>query len=271
MRKADQPSFFDDFNDKSAAEKRRLIKNLCRGLNLYSLNPDYERDKEGALLSIPPKSGKAAQFHLIMLHGNGSNAEDMLPAITDFQNRFPDACLHAVNGYNTLDGSEFKDVPPSFRMGEHFNWAVEDASTRIHDLALRLREDKNAPDLPIILFGFSAGGFLAAQSLIEKPDLIDYAFLHSSGLVVDLKKAQKPTRKIKGKRAETLMSVEDPFLRQAWALAILPVHYWRSFRMRLKGLPHQTHITRGFAHNINEKSLSIFEKRLRKHFRQNPL
>ncbi len=242
--------------------------NIKKIINFLQSDDDGEPlSKDGGDFVIPASYNRP-KARIFMLHGILSSAKGMVGSdIVNYVLDNPDIEFHFLNGTNKKKMVELLSEEGIKELGVTkddvgFTWDQSAVDLLVQKLA-----DYN-DDVPNVLFGFSQGGFVISN-LIDKADTkIDYTFLHSSALILRHESKEKLSKEqkelLKSRSVDTLISRDDKFLKSPFALAAFPVHYWKSFKLRLKGVKTKTIISNGFGHGINKKSLKIFDKRMRK-------
>lgn len=245
--------------DEHQKETIKKIVDFLRNAEEEALTHD-----EGDFV-IPAKDGKP-KARIYVLHGVLSSAKEMITG--EFSNYIIDNPDFEYHFLNATERKELCDVLPDdmadmYTQGDYgFVWDENSVCV------IKKKLSRHSDDVPNVLFGFSQGGFVVSQIADKLPEKISYSFLHSSGLITRGKEGESISKEkkelLKKRKIETLIARDDHFLKTPWVIAMLPLHYWKSFRLRMKGVKTKTIISNGFGHGINHKSLDIFDKRMRR-------
>lgn len=222
-----------------------------------------------AVNNLDHQKKKHIEQRIIILHGQGSSMHDMLPATISMVQSLHNTEFIVINGFYTVrEVCSYLSaaIPEDFNPDTSYTWFHPDPTKKkegINKLAARIRQwNTRRQDVPTSIFGFSEGGFLAAEMALHNPQDISKVFLHSSAMIEpvkiqdpDVKTAFESTSKPKIK---TLISIHDPYFILG-LVALKPVlqHYRNQVILRKAGYDVKTQISYGFRHNTNRKSLKI--------------
>lgn len=194
-------------------------------------------------------------LRVVLLHGVGSSAEEFRSVALDIQKLFPQAAITVINGKEQISVKDGE----GHALG--FSWYGESNENKSHSVIAKIIRGFSVDPKHVVVFGFSQGGFVAADVVHNHPDVARHAILHSSALIGAYKNATSPAKP--SCTYDTILSIDDPFLRTPMVLGIFR-HYWASYKFRKSGDKTCTRFSNGFGHNITEKSLTLVAKTIEK-------
>ena len=122
---------------------------------------------------VPPNSNaKEAMPTLLLLHGTGSNEDDLIPMAKELA---PDASILSVRGKVLENG-----MPRFFRRFEEGVFDIEDLKIRTDELAEFIVKSSSVYNLDperVIAVGYSNGANIAASVLLRRPEVLAGAIL----------------------------------------------------------------------------------------------
>ncbi len=224
------------------------------------MKEEFDKHAPGSAFSVGPQD---TNLKIVLMHGQGSSAEYTRSAAQILSTKLPTAEIIVPNGSYVISD----DFIPENRRGAKpddytpFTWYHPDQRKGLKKegadaLDTRLAALKSDPDNHVHLVGFSMGGFRAAEEFLKAPDDFKGAVLHSSAILAVPKDGIKSDSEERKPRLLTLMGTKDPYLRQKWVAALLPVHYMNQWKVNRAGIEAKTAFQWGLAHEMTDKSLT---------------
>lgn len=129
-----------------------------------------------------PAAEHAARHLFVFLHGNGANAQTMIPLAFRFQSRFPSAALVVPSGFRAAEADA--GLQQWFAMrGLNDDNRLERVNAilpRLEDLVRREQaQHRVAPDRTVLI-GYSQGGTVALETIKSIPDLAGAVVAYSA-------------------------------------------------------------------------------------------
>lgn len=109
---------------------------------------------------------------LVLLHGYGSNKSDLIPLVKQFSETY---LVYAVQAPIELRSNSYAWYNLIFKDGHVADYDTLQFQKSLNDFALFLKDlknDKLANTEAIYLFGFSQGGMMSIETVINYPELI---------------------------------------------------------------------------------------------------
>jgi phospholipase/carboxylesterase len=192
-----------------------------------------------------------ARFLIVLLHGYGSNAEDLFSLAADFQTFAPTAAIAAPDAPIGMGGGAYSWFTEAERSGAPA--AATRAMAHLDGLLDAELARHALPAEKLILIGFSQGAVMALNTGLRRPvppaAIIAYsgARLDPAGLPANA--ARPPVLLIEGAQ-------EDRFPKgtQDAALKVL----------KDAGFPVQAHVLSNLGHNIDQRGIDLAGALLRK-------
>ncbi len=185
-----------------------------------------------------------AKFLMVLLHGYGSNGDDLFGLARDFQAFAPTAAVVAPNAPVPMGGGAYSWLPE--RPGGPLRTsALEGGPTLNAFLDAELAKNRLTPD-KLILIGFSQGSVMALniglRRTVPPAAIIGYsgARLQTDGLKLGALKP--PVLLIQGDQDDRARPADQaPALKQLIDL----------------GVPAKAHMLKGLGHNIDERGIRL--------------
>ena len=205
-----------------------------------------------------PYSGRKAKSLVVLLHGYGSNGDDLISLAPYWSKMMPDTEFLAPNGPEAWEGyasgyqwftlQEF--TPPSVRTG------LDAAQPHLKKYILEALAARNLSPRDLVIVGFSQGGMVALEMMFALPDLRGI-ICYSGGFYPSGKTPPHEPY------PEILLVHGD-------ADTVVPYDFFLEAQMQLKrlGLHPQTLTCAGLGHSIDEEGLKAGEKFLTQLFVQ---
>ncbi len=226
---------------------------------------EFFSEEPGAIFR---KTSANPEFRLCLLHGDASSAHTFRHDTRKLSKFMPEAEILTMNGFHKLSDNEMKEtwkrhfvtrrqkeIAPGF-----FSWPTGGAEDSVDKIIGILETENHRMQLPTVIFGFSMGGLRAADVTVKRPDLVEGAVLHSSGLVeLDLKTAfQNASKRPEEKKPEihTIVSPFDPVVWMVIFAGQAGLHLKNEAALNRMGYLHKTHVVNVIDHETSEESLS---------------
>ena len=225
-------------------------------------------DPERPLSSITLTNQGPPLFHVVMLHGSCGCAENFRKAGKMMLQRFPQSAVTLINGGEKVPENTLRDIYKKNRLNvsndlpSAFVWYGETCGKNGHKDVANIVRKLGAPPERVVVFGFSQGGFMAADVVHNHPDVSRHAVLHSSALVGSYRRANASISS-PACSFDAFLAADDPYLRTPMILLLFR-HYKSSALLRKGGHDVSTRYSYGFGHNITEKSMAIATGIIRK-------
>lgn len=195
---------------------------------------------------LHPLNGGPASGLVVLLHGYGSNGDDLIQLGRQFQPALPDVAIVAPHGHLTLGGPDqrawFELTMP---MTEHQRWTGAVAAEPVINQFIDAERDRlGLTDDRVVLVGFSQGTIMALHVALRRDEPVG-AIVGFSGMLagpdhLDEITARPPVTLIHGDR-DPVVPIEAM---QASAAALLAA-----------GVPVETVVSRGLGHSVDMQGM----------------
>jgi len=199
---------------------------------------------------VVQKPAGTAQQLILLFHGVGSNAQDLVPVGQQFAAKFPAALVLSLEG---LQPSDFGQGRQWFSVAgvteENRPGRVAAAMPAFRSLIQQLQKDAGVTAANTTLIGFSQGSIMSLESTQTQPALAAHVIAISGRF------ASAPTHAVQGTSVHLIHGDADP---------VMSVESSRSAAKQLKalGVPVTLDIEPGMGHGINTRMLSVALARL---------
>jgi phospholipase/carboxylesterase len=202
-----------------------------------------------ASIVIQKPPGAAHQL-ILLFHGVGSNAQDLVPVGQQFAAKFPTALVLSLEGLQASDFGQGRQwfsvagVTEANRPGR-----VAAVMPAFRSLIQQLQKDSGVAAANTTLIGFSQGSIMALESTQTQPALAAHVIAFSGRF------ASAPTHAVQGTSVHLLHGDADQ---------VMSVESSRSAAKQLQalGVPVTLDIEPGMGHSINAHMLSAALARL---------
>jgi len=199
---------------------------------------------------VVQKPAGAAHQLILLFHGVGSNAQDLVPVGQQFAAKFPAALVLSLEG---LQPSDFGQGRQWFSVAgvteENRPGRVAAAMPAFRSLIQQLQKDSGVTAANTTLIGFSQGSIMSLESTQTQPALAAHVIAISGRF------ASAPTHAVQGTSVHLIHGDADP---------VMSVECSRSAAKQLQalGVPVTLDIDPGMGHGINARMLSAALARL---------
>lgn len=173
-----------------------------------------------SLLHRPAATGTARPWLLVLMHGVGSNEQDLFGLAPAVPPQFHLVSLRAPFplGPQAHAWFQFSVAPDGTRRIDAAQEAASRAAVarQVQALAERLQ----VPPSRVVLGGFSQGGIMALSLLLTRPQLLQAALVLHSRLLPEVLPLAAPARALQGKRLWVSHGLQDMVIPLASAQAI---------------------------------------------------
>jgi phospholipase/carboxylesterase len=193
---------------------------MNQNVNKNDQSPSSDGHKLLSLLHRPPSPGVTQPWLLVLMHGVGSNEEDLFGLADEVPARFHVISLRApfVLGPGSYAWFEFSVAPDGSRRIDRIQEAASrDAIVRTVQAAAR---QLGVPLHRVVLGGFSQGGIMALSLLRTRPDLLQAAMVMHSRLLPEVDALAAPGEVLQGKQLWVSHGLQDGVIPLANAQAI---------------------------------------------------
>lgn len=202
--------------------------------------------------SRPPRSGGAPTSLVVLLHGRGSNGDDLIGLADVIAAAFPDTAFHSPNAPVELGGSAFQwyEMDPS---GERKK-GLEGAAAIVDEFINGLLTEYGLPSSQCALIGFSQGTIMSMHIAPRRPEQLAGVVGFSGAMftgstLADELASSPPFVLVHGEQDMVLDSRETEFAAK---------------RFEEVGVPVEMHILPGLPHSIDQRGLDIGVEFLRR-------
>src|SRR5688572_22353062 len=136
----------------------------------------------GRVFRFAPTPQRKSNHLFVFLHGCGATAQSMIPIAFKFQARFPSAALVVPSGFDPdARGGAAQDWYPTRGLNcDNHRQRVAAVLPNFEDLVRREQTNFAVPASRTVLIGFSQGGTLALEAVVESPGLAGAVVAFSS-------------------------------------------------------------------------------------------
>ncbi len=192
--------------------------------------------------------GTASPWLLVLLHGVGSNEEDLFGLASHVPANFHVVSLRAPNvmGHGSYAWFQFGVSPQGQRV---IHQAQEATSRRLlAETLATLSLQLGVPPERVVVGGFSQGGIMSLSLLLTQPQLVHGAMVLHSRLLAEVLPFVGPGAQLQGKQLWVSGGSRDQ---------VLPVAHSRSIREHVQKLPLTLRYTEfPNAHEITQDELT---------------
>lgn len=199
--------------------------------------------------------GTASPWLLVLLHGVGSNEEDLFGLASHVPANFHVVSLRAPNvvGHGSYAWFQFGVSPQGQRV---IHQAQEAASRRlVAETLAGLSRQLGVPPERVIVGGFSQGGIMSLSLLLTQPQLVHGAMVLHSRLLDEVRPFVAPEAQLQGKQLWVSGGTRDQ---------VLPIAHAQAIRHQVQKLPLTLRYTEfPNAHEITQDELTAAMEWLR--------
>ncbi|MGH8848831.1 MAG: alpha/beta hydrolase [Polaromonas sp.] len=184
------------------------------------LQPNQDRRHQLSFLKRDAAPGTAQPWLLILMHGVGSNEQDLFGLAPHVPDNFHVLSLRAPNvmGQGSYAWFQFGITPQGQRV---INKAQEAASRqRVAETVSALSRQLGVPPERVVLGGFSQGGIMALSLLLTQPQIMHGAMVLHSRLLDEVLPLMAPPEQLQGRQLWVSAGARDQVLPLAHAHAI---------------------------------------------------
>ncbi|HEY3049912.1 MAG TPA: dienelactone hydrolase family protein [Polaromonas sp.] len=197
-------------------------------MNENMLQPNTDGRKQLSFLKRDAAPGSVNPWLLILMHGVGSNEEDLFGLAPQVPANFHVISLRAPNvvGQGSYAWFQFGITPQGQRV---INKAQEAASRQlIADTVSALSQQLGVPPERVVIGGFSQGGIMALSLLLTQPQLLQGAMVLHSRLLAEVRPLMVPANQLQGKQLWVSAGTRDQ---------VLPLAHSHAIREQVQQLP----------------------------------
>jgi phospholipase/carboxylesterase len=197
-------------------------------MNENMLQPNTDGRKQLSFLKRDAAPGSVNPWLLILMHGVGSNEEDLFGLAPQVPANFHVISLRAPNvvGQGSYAWFQFGITPQGQRV---INKAQEAASRQlIADTVSALSQQLGVPPERVVIGGFSQGGIMALSLLLTQPQLLQGAMVLHSRLLAEVLPLMVPANQLQGKQLWVSAGTRDQ---------VLPLAHSHAIREQVQQLP----------------------------------
>jgi len=189
-------------------------------LNKNNLTPASDGHRPLSFLHRPAEAGAGEPWLLVLMHGIGSNEQDLFGLAAEVPPRFHVVSLRGPftmgpGGYAWFEFSVARD-------GSRRIDAAQEAASReaITQTVQALARQLDVPHARVVLGGFSQGGIMALSLLRTQPELQQAAMVMHSRLLPEVDALAAPPEALAGKSLWVSHGLQDGVIPLANAQAI---------------------------------------------------
>lgn len=189
-------------------------------MNKNSTIPSSSGQSLLSFLHRPAASGVAAPWLLVLMHGVGSNEQDLFGLADDVPPQFH---VVSLRGPFTLGPGSYAWFQFSVaRDGSRSIDSAQEAASRaaIVQTVQALAAQLDVPAARVVLGGFSQGGIMALSLLRTRPELLQAALVMHSRLLPEVDALAAPAEALQGKQLWVSHGLQDMVIPLASAQAI---------------------------------------------------
>lgn len=192
-----------------------------------------------------PRSGAAPQSLVVLLHGRGSNGDDLIELADVIAGEFPDTAFHSPNAPIELGGFGFMWLPsdPVERLESGFLEATETIEEFIDELAMGY----GLPASKIALMGFSQGSIMSIHLAPRRTEQLAGVVAFSGAMFTGDSLADE----MASKPPFVLIHGADDMVLDAQGSVDAGA------RFDEVGIPAEVHILPGLPHGIDRRGLDL--------------
>ncbi|MES2364090.1 MAG: alpha/beta fold hydrolase [Pseudomonadota bacterium] len=189
-------------------------------MNQNNTQPNTDGRKQLSFLKRAAAPGSVNPWLLVLMHGVGSNEQDLFGLAPSVPANFHVVSLRAPNvlGQGSYAWFQFGVTPQGQRV---INQEQEAASRQlIAETVSALSQQLGVPPERVVLGGFSQGGIMALSLLLTQPQLVQGAMVLHSRLLAEVLPLMAPAGQLKDKQLWVSAGTRDQVLPLAHAHAI---------------------------------------------------
>lgn len=195
--------------------------------------------------SRSPRSGAAPKSLVVLLHGRGSNGDDLIGLADAIAGHFPDTAFHSPNAPVALGGGAYQwfvvDGMESREPG------LQSVAPIVNEFIDGLLEEYGLPSSKCVLMGFSQGTITSVHVAPRRADQLAGVVgfsgaMYSGSSLADEMQSKPPFMLIHGDADLVLDSRETELAAK---------------RFEEVGVPVSMHILPGLPHSIDQRGLSL--------------
>ncbi len=192
------------------------------------MKPNNGGRKQLSFLKREAAPGSVNPWLLVLMHGVGSNEEDLFGLAPSVPAHFHVVSLRAPNlmGQGSYAWFQFGITPQGQRV---INQEQEAASRRlIAETVSALSQQLGVPPERVVVGGFSQGGIMALSLLLTQPQRVQGAMVLHSRLLAEVLPLLAPADQLQGKQLWVSAGTRDQ---------VLPLAHSHAIREQLQQLP----------------------------------
>lgn len=189
-------------------------------MNQNGIQPNTGVRRQLSFLKHEAAPGSVNPWLLVLMHGVGSNEEDLFGLAPSVPAHFHVVSLRAPNvmGQGSYAWFQFGVTPQGQRV---INQEQEAASRQlIAETVSALSRQLGVPPERVVVGGFSQGGIMALSLLLTQPQLVHGAMVLHSRLLAEVLPLMAPADQLRGKQLWVSGGTRDQVLPLAHAQAI---------------------------------------------------
>jgi phospholipase/carboxylesterase len=197
-------------------------------MNRNGIQPNTGVGKQLSFLKQEAAPGSVNPWLLVLMHGVGSNEEDLFGLAPSVPAHFHVVSLRAPNvmGQGSYAWFQFGVTPQGQRV---INQEQEAASRQlIAETVSALSQQLGVPPGRVVVGGFSQGGIMALSLLLTQPQLVHGAMALHSRLLAEVLPLMTPADQLRDKQLWVSGGTRDQ---------VLPLAHAQAIRARVQQLP----------------------------------
>lgn len=193
---------------------------MIQNMKQNGISPASDGPELLSLLHRPPAPGISHPWLLVLMHGVGSNEEDLFGLADHVPGPFHVISLRApfVLGPGSYAWFEFSVAPDGSRRID----TTQEAASReaIIDTVQAVALQLGVPSSRVVLGGFSQGGIMALSLLRTRPEMLQAALVMHSRLLPEVDSLAAPMEALQGRQLWVSHGLQDGVIPLANARAI---------------------------------------------------
>ena len=199
--------------------------------------------------TVLPAAGRTPRHLIILVHGYGSNGDDLISLVPHWQSALPDAVFIAPHAPERCPGAPggYQWWPLITRSLEERAVGVRQAAPVLHKFIDEQLARYDLKEEQLALVGFSQGTMMALQVGPQRERQIA-GIVGYSGMIAD-----------PGGLADGLLTKPPVLLIHGDADDVLPIAVFRQAKEALTqlGFPLKTHVSPGLGHGVDDDGLKL--------------